>query len=125
MLLERLEVAGLPERTAAKLAEIAAAAERARDAAFAAEVVAQSGGRHRWFALRVARLGLTVVSAALFWSHTGTGAQGFQAKTITPFLGQGFRYGFGFLGLLASVAAVSATGAGTGPPCLRRIVSRT
>jgi hypothetical protein len=57
---------------------------------------------------------LTAMSGALFWAHTGTGAQGFSARTVTPFVGQAFRYGFGFIGLVAVVAAVSATGARTG-----------
>jgi hypothetical protein len=57
---------------------------------------------------------LTVLSAALFWAHTGTAAQGFSSRTIGPFLGQGFRYGFGLLGLVAVIAAVSATGVCTG-----------
>jgi hypothetical protein len=62
----------------------------------------------------VAVLALAALSAVLFWVHTGTAAQGFSSREIGPFLGQGFRYGFGLIALVAAIAAVSATAGGTG-----------
>jgi hypothetical protein len=76
--------------------------------AFAA---ARGGGRR---GMLVVLLALTALCAVLFWAHTGTAAQGFSSRAIGPFLGQGLRYGFGLIALVAVIAAVSATGAGTG-----------
>ena len=50
------------------------------------------------------------MSGALFWAHTGTAAQGFSARTVSPFLGQAFRYGFGFIGLVVPHAVRSVVG---------------
>ena len=65
-------------------------------------------------ALLIVVLLMAGVSGVLYWTHNGSGTPGFAPGTLGPFVGQGFRYAFGFVGLLAVIAAVSATGAGTG-----------